>query len=325
MPEPVISDKKEEPKEKPIGIEVREKSFQQILQEQQAARTTPTDEKPELSEEDKKKQEDENAAKDAQEAKEKIEAEEAAKKRDEEIATKAAEETVKRQEEAKKKEEEKATAEAEAKKKEEALKPKWQTDPNAPKDEKGNPIPRSYDEIAAEAARIGKEEALAVFRAEQQAEKLRQAEDAQAKLKTEEDRQAAEKAKLDQLQKEMDADLNDLYATNKLPKVKDEKDPNDLGMKEFKNLFETAQRVNAERMASGKAPIRSLKLIYYEHYKPLIEPAGKNAPVFGNESPVSHEAPEDRYIPARDRRKSMTQLFKEEAARQLRKVGVRGS
>jgi hypothetical protein len=317
MPEPVIKpDEKKE--EKPLGQEVREKSFQQLLREQRDATQkpeTPATPDPETPAPD--------AVSDEQKAKE-AEAKAAADKQEEEnrqadLAKKAAEEVIKKQEEEKQKKQDRIKAEEAAKAKEEELKPKFTAT-----DKDGNPVPKNYDEIAAESARIAEEKALARLRAEQQEKEAEAARVAAEKTKNEETIKAQQKAAEEQLQKELDTDLNDLYAGNKLPKIKDPKDPNDPGNKEFKNLFETAQKVNAERMAKGEPPIRSIKLIYYEHYKPLAKPAGHDAPVLGSETTISNEPPVDKYVVARDRNKSMAQLVKEEAMRAAKKLQIRG-
>lgn len=328
MPEPITpEEKKEEKKDKPLGVEVREKSFQQILKEQQEERAKAVEEPQEEEKVDDKSEktpEVDTKAQEEEARKKEEEARQAEAARQAEIAKKAADEVVRKQEEERQKELDKVKTEEEAKKRQEELKPKWLTDPNAPKDQNGNPVPRTYEEIVAETERITREKLLAEL---EEKERVKQAEGeriAAEKAKTEEEQKAFQKAQEDQLQKEIDADLNDLYASGKLPKIKDPKDENDPGNKEFRNLFETAQKVNAERLAKGEAPIRSIKLIYYEHYKPLAKLAGHDAPVMGKESTISNEPPEDKYIVSRDRNKSITQLVREEAQRLQRKMGVRG-
>ncbi len=322
MTDPVVLTKEEEEakKEKPFIEQVREKSFSDILKEQSQP-TIDTEAKPtQPTDEDTKKEEDEKAAKEAQEAKEKIEAEEADKKRQEDIAAKAAQDVIEKQKAEEQAKTDKLKAEEDEKKRQEDLKPKF-----TGKDAEGKIVPASYEELTAESVRIAEELAKQEIRAELQAEKEQAKAEQDKATQTVEQQKAQQKAFEDQLQKELDTDLNDLYAAGKLPKVTDPKNENDIGNREFKNLFETAQKVNAERMAKGEAPIRSIKLIYYEHYKPLEKPAGHDAPVFGNESPLGHEAPDDRYIPSRDRNKSMAQLVKEEAQRLSRKLNIRGN
>lgn len=309
--------------DKPLIEEIREKTFDQILREQATSRNEDATKPLEIEETDEEKKKKEDDAKAAQEAKDKADAETKAvdaKKHDEEVAVKAAQEVIDRQKAEEKEKADKIKAEEDEKKRQEDLKPKY-----SGKDKDGNSVPLSYEEMNAESVRIAKEEAKREVLAEIDAREKAKADEQTRATQTVEQQKAAQKTVEDQLQAELDSDLKDLYAANKLPKIGDPKDENDPGNKEFKNLFETAQRVNGERLTKGLPPIRSIKLIYYEHYKPLEKPAGNDAPVVGNESSQSHEPPEDKYVPSRDRNKSMTQLVKEEAARLGRKLNVRGS
>lgn len=318
----VITDPPEEKKEKPPVLEIREKSFQQLIKEQAGERSKPQDpieteeeKAAKVKEDEEKKAKDAEAAKVEQEANAKLEQD-----RQADLAKKAAEEVVKKQEEAKQAELDRVKAEESEKARLEALKPKF-----TGVDEKGNVTPKDYDEIVAETKRIAKEEVLAEIEAREKTRTEEANKIAQDKATTEEQVKAQRQAFDDQLQKELDADLNDLYAGNKLPKIKDPNNENDPGIKEQRNLFEIAQKVNADRMAKGEPPIRSIKLIYYEHYKPLAKPAGHDAPVLGAESSISNEPSDDKYIPSRDRNKSMAQLVKEEALKLAKKAGIRGN
>lgn len=316
----VITDEKKD--ESAYTKEDRDKSFHQILQEQQQARVKaeaePVEEKVEepTVDEEAKKAEEAKALEDKQKQEDERQAN---------LASKAAAEVLKKQEEEKQKEVDKLKAEETEKARLEALKPAWQKDPNATKDANGNPLPKSYEEMHSEDVRIAKELAKKEVLDEIDAREKAKQEIATREAQTKQQQADAAKAASDALQSELDRDLSDLYMNNKLPKIKDQKDENDPGMKEYRNLFETAQRVNAERIAKGEAPIRSIKLIYYEHYKPLEKPAGHDAPVMGAESPLSKTAPEDDYVPSRDRNKSMGQILKEEAAKAAKRLNIRSN
>src|ERR1035437_10119035 len=299
--------------EQPLIEEVRNKSFEQILKEQS---TKPLEEEKVVEPTDEeKKAKEEQEAKDAEE---KIKADEAAsKKRDEEIASKAAQDVV----DAQKKEEQakldKVKADEDEVKRQEDLKPKF-----TGKDKDGNVVPLSYEELNAENVRIAKEEAKREVLAELDAREKVKSDEATKATQTKEQQAEAQKGFEAQLQTELDEDLKAIDAAGDMPKITDPKDENELGNKEYKNLFETAQKVNAQRLAAGKTLIRSIQTIRYgkdetgkAYYTPLAKPAGHNAPVLGSESTLSNEAPEDKYIPSRDRGKSMTQLIKEEAKR----------
>jgi hypothetical protein len=78
----------------------------------------------------------------------------------------------------------------------------------------------------------------------------------------------------------IDEQLNELLKSGKLPKVVNKDDPNDIGVKSRKALFQTMMEVNTDRVKTGKAPIYSVKEIFYEHYKaPNTQPAGADAPI----------------------------------------------
>jgi len=305
--------------EKPLLEEIREKSFDQLVRDQY----NPEDQAPQHTEEtdeEKKKKDDEKRV---QADKEKIESESRMaeeRKWTEDIAQKAAQQVLEKQRSEEQEKLDKVKAEEDEKKRLEDLKPRF-----TGKDRDGNTVPLSYEELHAEDVRVAEERAVARIHAELKAvEETKQAEITR-QTQTLEQQKSQQKSIEDQLQKELDSDLRDLYSANKMPKISDPKNENDPGNKEFKNLFETAQRVNGERMAQGLSPIRSIKLIYYEHYKPLAPPPGHDSPVFGNESTISSEPPADKYVVSRDRGKSMAQLVKEEAARLGKRLNVRGS
>lgn len=307
--------------DKPLIEEIRNKSFDQILREQAADNPVESD----TTEEDKKKEEEEKVAKEAQEAKDKVEAEEADKKRQEDIAAKAAQDVIDKQ---KAEEQEKLAqqkADEDEVKRQENLKPKF-----TGKDKDGNTVPLSYEELSAENVRIAEERAVARINAELAAKEKAKVDEEAKITQTKEQQAEAQKGFEKQLQTELDEDLRAIYAAGDMPKITDPKDENELGNKEYKNLFETAQKVNGERAAKGQTLIRSIQTIRYgkdvngkPYYTSLTKPT--NSPVLGSESTLSNELPEDRYIPSRDRGKSMTQLIKEEAKRLGKNLNIRGN
>lgn len=320
---------KEEGKEKSIGQEVREKTFTQLLKEQQEAKpqeeVDPT--KP-LEEENKAKEVEAAKAKEESEKKEK-EQQEAKVREQEAIAKRIADELSARQAAERKAEDDRKAAEEAEKKRQEDLKPKF-----TGKDKDGNVVPSTYEEASLEGARIGKEQALEAMRKEQAEKEAATKATQEEEQKKQETIEAGKKAFNDQLQKEIDEDTQSLYAQDRLTKWTG-KDPNDMsdpGVREHKAFIKKAVEVNAARIAKGETPIRSLKLIYYEHYLPEREkilkeingkPAGHDAPVMGNESTQTAGLPEDKYVPARDRKKSFAQIAKEEAQRLASKARIR--
>jgi membrane protein involved in colicin uptake len=319
MPEEVIAKE-----EKPLIEEIRDKSFEQILREQRNPVEEKKEEVVEPTEEEKKAKEEQEA----KDAEEKIKAEEAAQaKRDADIAAKAAQDVIDAQKKEEQEKADKVKQEEEEAKRQEDLKPKF-----TGKDKDGNVVPASYEELHAEDARVAAELAADKIRQElKDKEDAKNSQDETAKAEKVK-QEAAQKGFEEQLQKELDEDLKAIYAAGDMPKITDPKDENELGNKEYKNLFETAQRINAKRAAEGKTLIRSIQTIRYgkdetgkPYYTPLAKPAGHDAPVLGSESTLSNELPEDQYIPSRDRGKSMTQLVKEEAQRLTRKLNIRGN
>lgn len=314
----VVTDTEEK---NPFISEVREKTFSEILKEQAESRNK-SDNTPDPEEEKKKEEELK-----AKEEKEKQELEESRKKHDEEVALKAAQDVIDKQKEEEKAKEDALKAEEDEKKRQEDLKPKF-----TGKDKDGNVVPLSYEELTAESVRIAEEKALERFRLEQSQKEAKIKEEQDTKNQTAEQQKEAQKTFEENLQKELDSDLASIYAAGDMPKIKDPKDEKDVGNREFKNLFETAQKVNGERIAKGLPPIRSIQVIRYAkdekgvpYYKPLEKLPGHDAPVLGSESTISKTPSEDKYIPSRDRHKSMAQLIKEEAERLGRKLNVRGN
>lgn len=112
--------------------------------------------------------------------------------------------------------------------------------------------------------------------------------------------------------KGIDRELNDLYASNKLPKIVNKDDPNDYGQKTRQALFKTMMDVNTKITeentkkyqawmgkftednkrvptqqevqtwvsTEARPPVTSIKEIYYEHFtQSSSQPAGADAPI----------------------------------------------
>lgn len=77
----------------------------------------------------------------------------------------------------------------------------------------------------------------------------------------------------------VDKQLEDLYAANKLPKVKNMEDEKDTGVIVRRALIEKVMSVNAERVGKG-LPTKTIKEVFYEDFKsPVRQPAGADAPI----------------------------------------------
>jgi hypothetical protein len=171
--------------------------------------------------------------------------------------------------------EEKAKIEVPKEKKE--IKPRWKDNPDYPKNDKGEAIPKSYDEIYEDAKNAGKEEAIQWFKDhEAQLEAERQ------RVETETKQQQEVQAKQNEyLNNQIEKDVDFLFGMNLLPKIKDEKNPEDEGVKARQALFATGIKVNQERLAKGELPISDIKVIYKDYYKKLTN-ANAQAPVMAD-------------------------------------------
>lgn len=106
----------------------------------------------------------------------------------------------------------------------------------------------------------------------------------------------------------IDAQLDDLYATNKLTKIVDPNSSSDQGIVERRALFEALQEknkqievANEQRAREGKPlfPAATLKEVYYDGYvKPNAQPAGVDAPVSAsrNATVSPSDEPEIDYV-----------------------------
>lgn len=117
--------------------------------------------------------------------------------------------------------------------------------------------------------------------------------------KEQDDKQAAEEARdaeLERFNKGVDEELDELYRTSKLPKIKNQDDENDFGMVARKALFKRMAEVNMERVEQGLPPITSISRIYASYYKlPNRQPAGADAPIGDGRGSVT-SANEDEEI-----------------------------
>jgi hypothetical protein len=158
----------------------------------------------------------------------------------------------------------------EQKKEKKELKPRWKDNPDYPKNEKGEAIPKSYDEIYEDASNAGFEKAKAWFE-EQQAQKDADRERVEIENKQRQETLAKQN---EYLNNQIEKDVDFLFGMDLLPKIKDEKNPEDEGIKARDALFATGIKVNQERLAKGEMPISDIKVIYKDYYK---KPTNANA------------------------------------------------
>ena len=262
-----------------VYSEIHNRSFEEL------ARQARNDAQKEQNKETPEKVEKQEEVEDKVQEKVKEVKEKKATERKEKIieeSVKAAKEAViaeqKAKEEALKKEEDDKKAKEELEKKRN-YQPKWKLNPDADKDDKGNPIPNSYDEIFEEAKVGAKTEILAEL---EEKERTRAAEEAK-KMEEAKNVEEAKKQADAQLNQQIEDEYNELVSEGKLPAIKDSNNQEDEGVKAKTNLFKVGMEYNNERIKEGKRPIASLKLIYYEKFKePVKQPAGDKAPIAGS-------------------------------------------
>lgn len=133
-----------------------------------------------------------------------------------------------------------------------------------------------------QAAEFIKEKAKSEIRAEQ--------DKATQEAKVEQDKQAqAQQTEQTRVNTYVDKQLDDLYASNRMPKVRNAEDPNDIGITVRKALLEQAMKVNKDLVDKG-LPTKTIKEVFYEDFKsPARQPAGAEAPISAGRGAASHD------------------------------------
>ena len=150
---------------------------------------------------------------------------------------------------------------------------------------KENRLPKDYKEMVDEQLRV----------TEARWQQLEREKEAKVKAETpkiEEPKVDPAKLALENYQKEIQADLEDLYTAKFLPrpsKIDEINNPatQDEAAQATQKLFEFGVKLNTERVAKGLPPVKSLSKIYFLHYKPTMgsqpkksdQPAGADAPI----------------------------------------------
>jgi hypothetical protein len=123
-----------------------------------------------------------------------------------------------------------------------------------------------------EVAEFMEDKALAKLEAKQ-TEQAKAKEEEVTKQRDEQQRQT------DATNKYVEDTLNELYTSNKLPRIQDKENPDDYGKRVQNQLLRTVVDVNQKRIAESLPP-KTLKEIFYEDFKmPEKEVAGAKVPV----------------------------------------------
>ncbi len=191
--------------------------------------------------------------------------------------------------------------------------------------EKEGRLPKDYKEVLSEASRI----ARVTFeqqqkRAQEEAKKAADAKKAEEE-KVAGEQKKAEEEKMTAITNKINTDLNDLYEAKVLPRPPEKYNESDKNQKETDELLKFGIELNQKRVKEGLPPIDSVAKIYYMHYKPYLDakgkksgqPPGADAPVAGATQGSKTDGAKDKYVYARDHKKSFQQL-KDEAIERAR-------
>lgn len=114
----------------------------------------------------------------------------------------------------------------------------------------------------------------------------------EAKTRGEEQKKVQE-TEVERVNKYVDDQMNELYLSNKFPKIKDEKDEKDTGVIARRALLEQVMKVNKERVEKG-LQTKTIKEVFYEDYKsPTRQPAGADVPISAGRGAGSHDDTEE--------------------------------
>jgi len=155
-------------------------------------------------------------------------------------------------------------------------------------------LPKDYNELIAETMRIADAKVAQAQKAaerqrviDEQAQKETQAKEAQGAKDT-------QQTKLDDYQKRIAADLEEIYAAGFLKRpvnVEEINNPTttDEGAKKTQEIFDFGVKLNTERKTKGLPPVDSLNKIFFLHYQPYMKAQGKtqSKQVAGADAPVS--------------------------------------
>ena len=148
-----------------------------------------------------------------------------------------------------------------------------------------NRNPEGWEEISDWAAYVAEQKLI---------EKMKQAQEVMEKQESE--RLEAENKYLEEFNKNIDSQLEELRIAGHLPPVKNAQDENDEGRKAQYDLFKQLGEHNQKLIAEGKKPFDNVELFFYKHYKGKSSvPDGSKAPVLGGKTSVQQESKDDYY------------------------------
>ncbi len=195
-------------------------------------------------------------------------------------------------------------------------------------------LPKDYAELISETMRIADAKMEQRQKAiEEKAAEERKAQE-EAKNKEVEDKKAQEQKALEDYNKQIATDLDEIISAKLLPRPADINEINnpetkDEAAKEIQKVFKFGIELNTKLKAEGKTPVTSLNKIFFLHYKPFVDanpakkseqPAGADAPVSGSEH-TTPDTPTDKIPYAQLHKETWPQTIsrlKKEALQRLR-------
>ncbi|KKK68542.1 hypothetical protein LCGC14_2943010, partial [marine sediment metagenome] len=120
-----------------------------------------------------------------------------------------------------------------------------------PWEQRGESKPKSYKELVEHSAEVSE------WKRKKEDERI-------AKVQEDQDKEAKKDNK--RWNDHWDTELKDLVSSGKIPAVKDDNDPNDLGKQARIKLFAKMNELALKSQVENKPMITSMKLIFYEHY-----------------------------------------------------------
>lgn len=174
-----------------------------------------------------------------------------------------------------------------------------------------NPV--DYDEIVVEA------EERAVKRMTKFIEDREKAKEEESVKKTQEEEERVKNEEtqkstvLEQTQQTLAREIKELEDGGYIPKVVNESDDNDEGIRVRKALFQKGIEINNARIKSGELPENSIAKVFFMHFRGVNkQPAGADAPISGSRPAAVPASDEKPFIYARDHNKSFRQIIQEE-------------
>lgn len=163
-------------------------------------------------------------------------------------------------------------------------------------------LPKDYQELISETMRISDVKMEQRLRTQRNEEAKKRDEVEKERVAKETTTKTEEARKLEDFNKAIASDLDEIYNAKLLPrpsKIEEINNPDttDKNAKETQKVLQFGIELNQRLVKEGKPPVTSLSKIYFLHYQPTIskapkkeeQPAGADAPIAGGRNTPSGE------------------------------------